>query len=122
MMSQALIEQVRLLLHTVDWDPNASDGEIIQAIDWVELRVAFERATAKPDLEPTDETPLRCQECNGTNVHVAVGPGFKPSPWCEDCKDFVTLTQDLEPNDYALCVHCGASHHMDDDHQCEGEE
>ena len=24
----------------------------------------------------------------------------------------------MEPNDYALCVHCGASHHMDDDHQC----
>jgi len=73
-MSQALIEQVRLLLHTVDWDANASDTEIMQAIDWVELRVAFGRATAEPDLEP---------------------------------------------NDYALCVHCGASHHMDEAHQCE---
>ena len=27
----------------------------------------------------------------------------------------------MEPNDYALCVHCGASHHMDDDHKCEEE-
>ena len=53
MMSQALVEQVRLLLHTVDWDPMATDEEIMRAIDWVELRVAFERATAKPDLEPT---------------------------------------------------------------------
>ena len=25
-----------------------------------------------------------------------------------------------EPNDYALCVHCGASHHMDEAHQCKG--
>ena len=24
----------------------------------------------------------------------------------------------MEPNNYALCVHCGASHHMDDDHTC----
>lgn len=24
----------------------------------------------------------------------------------------------MEPNDYTLCVHCGASHHMDDDHKC----
>tara|TARA_R110000765_G_scaffold2147_3_gene5904 strand:+ start:303 stop:818 length:516 start_codon:yes stop_codon:yes gene_type:complete len=23
-----------------------------------------------------------------------------------------------EPNDYALCVHCDESHHVDDDHQC----
>lgn len=28
----------------------------------------------------------------------------------------------MEPNDYALCVHCGASHHMDEAHQCEGGE
>ena len=76
-MSQALIEQVRLLLHTVDWDPMATDEEIMRAIDWVELRVAFGHATKEPDIEP---------------------------------------------NNYALCVHCGASHHMDDDHQCEGEE
>jgi hypothetical protein len=29
----------------------------------------------------------------------------------EDCAD-------LETNDYALCVHCGASHHMDEAHTC----
>jgi hypothetical protein len=30
----------------------------------------------------------------------------------EDCAD-------LETNDYALCVHCGASHHMDEAHTCD---
>jgi len=25
-----------------------------------------------------------------------------------------------ETNNYAICVHCDKSHHIDDDHQCEG--
>ena len=52
-----LIEQVQNLLHTVDWNPNASDSEIMASIDWAGLRAAFEAATAEPDLEPT---PFNC--------------------------------------------------------------
>lgn len=46
-----LIEAVRSLLHTVDWNENASDNEIMQSIDWVGLRAALESATkpSKPD-------------------------------------------------------------------------
>jgi hypothetical protein len=44
-----LIEQVRLLLHTVDWDEHASDTEIMQSIDWEGLRSAYVTATADPD-------------------------------------------------------------------------
>ena len=52
-MNDALYEHVRMLLHTVDWDEDASDTEIMNAIDWRGLRKAFADATAKPDLEPT---------------------------------------------------------------------
>ena len=27
-----------------------------------------------------------------------------------------------ERTDQAICVHCGVSHHVDDDHECKGEE
>jgi hypothetical protein len=28
----------------------------------------------------------------------------------------------MEDTEYAICVHCGESHHIDDDHECkEGE-
>ena len=43
-MSQMLIREVRNLLQTVDWDENASDTEIMQSIDWVELRAAYASA------------------------------------------------------------------------------
>ena len=101
-MSQALIEQVRSLLHTVDWDPSASDGEIMQAIDWVGLRVAFERATTGPDLEPTH---YNCCHAPKDQGHMFGCPNS-------------TENKGDETNDYALCVHCGASHHMDEAHTC----
>lgn len=39
-----LLSVLKSLLHTVDWDPNASDGEIMDAIDWERIRNAVERA------------------------------------------------------------------------------
>jgi hypothetical protein len=50
-MSKSLIEQVQSLLHTVDWDPNASDTEIMQCIDWEGLRSALDEATADSGLD-----------------------------------------------------------------------
>ncbi len=28
----------------------------------------------------------------------------------------------MESDEYAICVHCDASHHIDDDHRCEEED
>ena len=42
----------------------------------------------------------------------------RPDPLCNCVKCTTARTAAMEPNDYALCVHCGASHHMDDDHTC----
>ena len=41
--------------------------------------------------------------------------------WCNCVKCTTARTaqrNEMEPNDYALCVHCGASHHIGDDHTC----
>jgi hypothetical protein len=34
--------------------------------------------------------------------------------------DGVVKAQSIKLVEYAICVHCGASHHVDDDHQCAG--
>ena len=52
-MNDALYEHVRMLLHTVDWDEDASDTEIMNAIDWTGLRKAF--ADAKTVKNPMTE-------------------------------------------------------------------
>lgn len=45
----------------------------------------------------------RCQECNGTNVHIAVWVNANTDerlddaaldPWCEDCEEHVKLRTD----------------------------
>lgn len=43
-MEEQLLETLKDILHTMDWDPNASDGEIMGAIDWVYIRKIVEQA------------------------------------------------------------------------------
>ena len=54
-----------------------------------------------------------------TAERIAAGWDERPEPTCNCVKCTTARTAAMEPNDYAMCVHCGASHHMDDDHQCE---
>ena len=60
-----------------------------------------------PDWADRPESPCNCVKC--TTARTA-------------SRDIVAAQNKMEPNDYAICVHCGASHHMDDDHQCEGDD
>ncbi len=39
-----LLDTLVSLLHTVDWDPHADDSEIMNAIDWHDIRRAVESA------------------------------------------------------------------------------
>ena len=43
-LEEKLLEALKHILHTVDWDPNASDREIIGAINWTYLRNTVEQA------------------------------------------------------------------------------
>jgi hypothetical protein len=43
-MEKQLLEALKHILHTMDWDPNASDGEIMGAINWDYIRKTVEQA------------------------------------------------------------------------------
>ena len=43
-MEKELLEALKHILHAMDWDPNASDTEVMGAIDWEYIRLAVERA------------------------------------------------------------------------------
>jgi|19_taG_2_1085344.scaffolds.fasta_scaffold24585_2 hypothetical protein len=77
-MNDALYEHVRMLLHTVDWDEDASDTEIMNAIDWRGLRAAFARATVNPDTY--------CPDCNGTGEPLPDGADHEEYSRCGNCK------------------------------------
>ena len=57
-----------------------------------------------PDWDERPEPPCNCVRC--TTERTA-------------SRNIVAAQNTMEPNDYALCVHCGASHHIGDGHQCE---
>ena len=44
MMEKELLEALKHILHTMDWDPSASDGEIMGAINWDYIRLTVEQA------------------------------------------------------------------------------
>ena len=89
-MDHDLIQQVRNLLHTVDWDTNASDSEIMQAIDWVALRAAFESATETSDLEPNN--PHEFAEAVDTKYKVIAFVGVP----CEPSEVYPMTLKDAE--------------------------
>ena len=75
-------------------------------------------------------TPEQLTRIEGGEKFYHVVPDWdeRPEPTCNCVKcttartasrKIVEAQNKMEPNDYAICVHCGASHHIDDDHQCE---
>ena len=68
-------------------------------------------------------TPEQLDRIEGGEKFYHVVPDWdeRPEPLCNCVKCTTARTAAMEPNDYAMCVHCGASHHMDDDHQCTGQ-
>ena len=52
-MEGQLLSALKHILHTVDWDPSASDGEIMGAINWDYVRHTVE--LAEKQLEASDE-------------------------------------------------------------------
>jgi len=43
-MEKELLKALQHILHAMDWDPNASDNEIMEAIDWEYIRRTVEQA------------------------------------------------------------------------------
>ena len=43
-MEKELLEALNHILHTMDWHPSASDGEIMGAINWDYIRHTVEQA------------------------------------------------------------------------------
>lgn len=60
-----------------------------------------------PDWDERPELPCNCVKC--TTERTA-------------SRKIVEAQNKMEPNDQAICVHCDESHHVNDDHQCEGGE
>jgi len=44
LMEKELLEALKHILHTMDWDPSASDSEIMEAINWDYVRLTVEQA------------------------------------------------------------------------------
>lgn len=44
MMEKELLEALKHILHTMDWDPSASDGEIMEAVNWDYIRLTVKQA------------------------------------------------------------------------------
>ena len=63
-------------------------------------RIGFITETPKPPIPHPVDGVLRCEECDGTKVHVAAWVDANTNerlddaeldPWCEDCEEHVAL-------------------------------
>jgi len=69
---------------------------------------------------PVAVTPEQLTRIEGGEKVYNVVPGW------DETRDYtasiVAAQNKMKPDDHAVCVHCDESHHVDDDHQCAGDD
>ena len=66
-------------------------------------------------------TPEQLDRIEGGEKFYHVVPDWdeRPEPTCNCVKCTTARTAAMHDLDYTICVHCDASHLIDDDHQCD---